>query len=221
MSTHAASAASADRPFLRARLGSLLAVAPLGVWVVGHVWNNLAAFQGAEAWQHAVTDYSHPVAQFAAGLVALVPLALHTVWGLGRLTSARPNNVRYGFYGNLKYLLQRLSALGFLLFVGAHLWLALLRPRVVLGHAEAFENIAGEMHNHTPTLAVYVLGTLGVAFHLANGLQSFAMGWGLAGSRKALRQLEGFVILFFVVLLTMSWAAIYALYAAGQGAPIV
>ena len=66
---------------------------------------------------------------------------------------------------------------------------------------------------------VYLLGTLAVAFHLANGLQTFCMGWGLASSREGLRRLEKYVILAFVLLLAMSWGAIYALWAAGAAAP--
>src|SRR5271169_5183548 len=130
--------------FLRARLGSLVAVVPLGVWCVGHLWNNLSALRGGDEWQRAVTEYPHPVAQAATGILVLLPLAIHVVWGLGRLWSTRPNNGSYAFYGNLKYLLQRLSALGVLLFIGAHLWLAMLKPRMVEGHPEAFADIAHE-----------------------------------------------------------------------------
>src|SRR5262245_56610119 len=98
-----ASTAARDRGFLRARLGSLLAFFPLSVWAVGHLWNNLAAFQGAEAWTQAVTEYRHPVAQLVTGIVVLVPLVIHTVWGLRRMVTSRPNNFRYTTYGNLKY----------------------------------------------------------------------------------------------------------------------
>ena len=40
------------REFLLARLGSLLAFLPLGVWTLGHLWNQLAAYtspQGGES----------------------------------------------------------------------------------------------------------------------------------------------------------------------------
>lgn len=203
------------RTFLRARLGSLLAVVPLGVWTVGHLWNNLAAFQGASAWQSAVTEYGHPFVFFASSLVALLPLVLHTIWGIGRLTTVKPNLVKYKYYGNLKYTLQRLSAIGVLLFLGAHIWLAMLHPRITTGRPEPFADISHEMHHHGPTLAVYVLGTLGVAYHLANGLHSFLMGWGIVSSKRALRQLDAGVIVLFVILLGMSWGVIYALYQAG------
>lgn len=201
--------------FVRSRLGSLLAVLPLSVWTVFHVWNNLSAFRGADAWQHDVTEYAHPIAFLVTSLVALLPLVLHSIWGIGRLFSSRPNNVRYPTFANLKYLLQRLSAIGVLLFLGAHLWLAMLRPRLLQGRAEPFSDIAHEMHHHGPTLVVYVLGTLGVAYHLANGLQTFAMGWGIVTSRRALAKLNLFALLFFLALLAMSWGVLYALWSAG------
>jgi succinate dehydrogenase / fumarate reductase cytochrome b subunit len=212
-------AAESRGAFLRARLASALAIAPLGVWTVGHLWNNLAAFEGASAWQTAVTEYPHPVAEAVTGVLVLLPLAIHTVWGIGRIATSRPNNVRYAKYANLKYVLQRLSALGLLLFLGAHMWLALLKPRLVEGQAETFADISHEMHFHTPTLVVYILGTLAVAYHLANGLQGACMAWGVVTSRAALRRLEGIALVTFAVLLLMAWSAVYALWAAGAYSP--
>jgi succinate dehydrogenase / fumarate reductase cytochrome b subunit len=205
----------ADRAFLRARLGSLLAVLPLGVWTIAHLWHNLSAFRGAAEWERDVTEYPHRVAFFVTSLVALLPLGLHTVWGIGRLFTTRPNVVRYKYYENLKYVVQRLSALGVLAFLGAHVWKAMIEPRALGGHPEEFEHIAHFMRTHMPTLAVYLLGTLAVSYHLANGLHTFAMGWGIASSRRALKKLDVLALLLFVVLLGMSWAVIYALYDAG------
>jgi succinate dehydrogenase / fumarate reductase cytochrome b subunit len=206
----------AAQAFVRGRLASFLAVAPLGLWTLVHLWHNLRAFEGAGAWQTAVTEYPHPVAQLVTLVIVLLPLVLHSAWGIGRLFTSRPNNLRYGTYANLKYLLQRASAIGALLFMGAHLWLAMLEPRLAEGHAETFADISHEMHFHRPTLVVYLLGTLGVAYHLANGLQSFAMGWGLVGTRRAVRKLEWFSVLSFFLLLAMSWGVVYALYSAAS-----
>lgn len=201
--------------FGRSKLASFLAFAPLTIWTVIHVWNNLAVFQGPEAWQASVTSYQHPVSLLITAVVVLLPLALHTAWGIGRLWTSRPNNARYGTFANLKYLLQRLSAIGVLFFLGAHLWLAFIKPRVLEGRPEPFADIAATMHHHLPTLIVYVLGTLGIAYHLGNGLATFAWSWGLASSRKAMAGFEKAGIAFFVVLLAMSWAAIYGLWRAG------
>lgn len=217
MSTIAADAASSPKSssFFRSRLGSALAVVPLGVWTVVHLWNNLAAFRGARAWQAAVTEYPHPAAEFATAFVVLAPLFIHTFWGISRMLVTRPNLLAYGYFANWKFILQRLSALGVLFFLGAHIWLAFLEPRLTQGHPETFVDISREMHHHTPTLVVYLLGTLGVAYHLANGLYTFAMGWGIVSSRRALKRLEGFAFVAFLMLLAMSWGVIYALYEAG------
>lgn len=201
--------------FLQARLASLLAIAPLGVWTFFHLWNNLAAFYGAAAWEASVTGYSSPFAQLFTGCLVLVPLAMHTVWGIGRIFTSQPNNTRYRAYANLKYLLQRVAAVGVLLFLGAHLWLAMLHPRLTVGHGEAFADIAHEMRFNPPTLVVYLLGTLGVTYHLANGLQTAAMGWGIATSKAALKRLEWLTIGTFLLLLTMAWSVIGALWTAG------
>ncbi len=204
------------RSVLQVRMGSLLAVVPLGVWTIAHLWNNLSAFGGAEAWQADVTEYRHPVAFFVSGVVAMLPLVLHMVWGIARLVTAHPNNVKYTSLANVRYLLQRVTAMGVMLFLGAHVWLAMLKPRMTTGRPEPFADIAHEMHHHTPTLVVYLLGTLGVAYHLANGLQTFALGWGVVTSRRALRGLDAGSLLLFLLLLAMSWGVIFALWNAGE-----
>jgi succinate dehydrogenase / fumarate reductase cytochrome b subunit len=218
-SSRVAPSAQARSGFQRARVASFLAVFPLGAWTFFHLWHALFAFEGADAWQKALTTYPHPIAEGLTGVLVLLPLALHTIWGIGRLVTSRPNNVRYRLYSNVKYTLQRLSAVGVLLFLGAHLWLAMLKPRLVEGQAETFADLAQHMHFHMPTLVTYVLGILGVAYHLANGVQTACMGWGVATTERALRRLEWVAMSIFVLLLVMGWGAVYALWAAGS-APV-
>jgi succinate dehydrogenase / fumarate reductase, cytochrome b subunit len=213
-----AAAAKVDSSgFLRARAGSFLAIMPLGVWTIAHLWQNLSAFQGAAAWQASVTEHAHPLAHLFTSIMVLLPLLLHTVWGITRLATVRPNIVKYSFFGNAKYILQRLSAVGLMLFLGAHIYLAMLKPRLLEGHAEPFAHIAHEMHHNVdgPTIIVYLLGTLAVAYHLANGISTFAMGWGLVNGRPGLRRVELLSYGLFLVFLAMGWGSIYALYTAG------
>jgi succinate dehydrogenase / fumarate reductase cytochrome b subunit len=217
MSTHAATATdhSQKTPLLQSRLGSFLAVVPLSIWVVNHLWDNLAAFYGGAAWQTAVTQYKHPYAQALTFIIVMLPLLFHTGWGIVRLFNFRPNNLAYPYYGNVKYIVQRVAAVGVLAFLGAHIWLAFLQPRIIYGGAEPFAAIAYEMRWHLPTIGVYTLGVLGTAYHLANGLQGFAMGWGLLASERSMRRFEPWSIVIFLVLLGMGWGALFALYKAG------
>ena len=205
--------------FWWARIGSLLGILPLGLWTANHVWQNLQARHGAREWERAVTGEPTTVEGLSFSfIVVLLPLVLHTVWGVVRLKDWRPNNVRWGTFSNLRFALQRLSAIGLAGFLGAHVWLAFLRPRFVEGHAEPFEDIAREMHHHGPTLMVYLLGTLGAAFHLGNGVSLFAWKWGFGGE-KATRRAGIAGIVVFVLLLAASWTVVYTLWQAGSHLP--
>ena len=212
--SHAAPAPTRSN-FISERLGSALAIVPLGVWTLNHLWNNLAAFQGGPAWQTAVTEYPHPLAEGITLAVVLLPLAWHTLWGFGRIFQTRPNYPRYGYFANFKFILQRIAGLGLLAFLGAHLWLAFLEPRLVKGRVEPFADIAHEMHFHMPTLIVYILGVLAIAYHLANGLQTALMTWGVAVTKASIRKWELVAWAVFLLMLAMGWGAIYALYVAG------
>ena len=203
------------RDFILARLGSLFAILPLGVWTTVHLFNQLAAYQSPEAWQASVTGHSSPAAMALTFAVVLVPLLWHTVWGIGRMVKSKPS-VRIGWFSNLRYLLQRLSAVGLILFLGAHLYLAWFEPRILVGRPEPFAEISQQMHFHMPTLAVYLLGVLGIAYHLANGLWSFlSMGWGVTISKAGIGWMEKVSLLFFFLLLAVGWAAVYGLYSGG------
>jgi succinate dehydrogenase / fumarate reductase cytochrome b subunit len=216
VSTAAQSRAEAARAsFISDRLGAALSVLPLGVWTMIHLWNNLAAFEGGAAWQAAVTDYPHPLAQGIIWAVVFIPLVWHTVWGLARIGQTRPNYPRYGYFANLKYILQRLSALGLLAFLGAHLWLAFIKPRFIEGQAEPFADISHEMHFHRPTLIVYILGVLAVAYHFGNGLHQALMTWGVVVGKDSLRRWQLLAWVVFVAMLVMGWAAIYRLFQLG------
>jgi succinate dehydrogenase cytochrome b subunit len=203
------------RDFILARLGSFFAFAPLGVWTLAHLWHQLAAYQSPQAWQTEVEHHASEAGAFLTFVVVLIPLVWHTVWGIGRMFKSRPAVANHGF-SNIRYMVQRLSAIGLLLFLGAHLYLAWFEPRFIQGRPEPFEQIAREMHFNTPTLIVYVLGVLAISYHLANGLWSFlSMGWGLAVSKSALSWMEKVSLLFFFVLLAIGWAAVYGLYSGG------
>ena len=108
---------------------------------------------------------------------------------------------------NLKYLLQRVSGLGILLFLGAHVLKARILPATE-GHIESWSGMH-EALSEPLTFAVYALGLLGVSYHLANGLWTASMTWGLSVSPKAQKRAGVFSIAFFLLLLGMSGAALY------------
>ncbi len=204
------------RDFLLARLGSLFALLPVGAWVTVHLWHQLAAYQSPDAWEEAVEGHVNGATTALVFVLVLGPLLWHTIWGMVRMFRSRPAIANRGF-SNLRYLLQRLSALGLLAFLGAHLYLAWFEPRFLRGGPEAFSSISREMRFHTPTLVVYLLGVLGIAYHLANGLWSFmTMGWGATVSKSGIAWMERVSLVVFFVLLAIGLSAVYGLYSGGE-----
>src|SRR5690242_7458767 len=88
----APAARTTARSFLVSRLGSLLALLPLGVWTAHHLWNNLAAFSGGNVWEARVTGHSSSASAALVMACVLVPLLWHTVWGIGRMFRTRGSN---------------------------------------------------------------------------------------------------------------------------------
>jgi succinate dehydrogenase / fumarate reductase cytochrome b subunit len=208
----------AARGFLLSRLGSLFSILPLGVWTLFHLWNNLASYSGPRAWQQEVTEHSSEASSLLVSLFVLIPLFWHMIWGIMRMGRSRPE-LGIGWFSNVRYIVQRLSALGLLGFLGAHLYLAWFSPRFLEHHPESFRDIAAHMHHHLPTTIVYALGILAVAYHLANGLWSFAMGWGLTVSRASQNWMQTVMLILFVIFLAIGWGAEYGLYSAGASFP--
>jgi succinate dehydrogenase / fumarate reductase cytochrome b subunit len=209
------------RDFLLARLGSLFAFLPVGAWVTVHLWHQLAAYESPDAWEEAVEGHVNGATTALVFVLVLGPLLWHTVWGIVRMLRSRPavgnTTVKSTAFNNLRYLLQRLSAVGLLAFLGAHLYLAWFEPRFLHGGPEPFSSISREMRFHTPTLVVYLLGVLGIAYHLANGLWSFmTMGWGVTVSKSGIAWMERVALAVFFVLLAIGLSAVYGLYSGGE-----
>lgn len=205
------------RRWVLERLGSFIGIAPLGVWTTVHLWNNLSAFAGPLAWSDAVTHHENLAGGYAGFVAVLTFLIWHAVWGLQRLLTARPNASPY--LGNWRYWLQRLSGIGLLLFLGAHIFLAKLQPLFETGRPEPFADLAAHMAHNPPTLAVYLLGVLGIAYHLGNGVSNFLFSFGLVSSQRGLRSATWVSALLFGALAAVGLAAIYAVFVAGQPYP--
>ena len=189
---------------------TLFGLVPLGVYVFLHLWTNLYSLAGADAFNAALErSRANPAFLFLEVFGLGIPLVVHTVLGFVEIGRGRPNNVRYGFLDNLRYLLQRVSAIGLALFIGAHVYKARLAPDpqyAVNGH----ESFAGMREGLTEpiTFIIYVLGMLGIAYHLANGLQTAATRLGLVvsdGGRKRMTWVSAGVM---VLLLGMSGLSI-------------
>ncbi len=205
------------RAHLRAAIGSFVGLVPLGIWTTVHLWNNLAAFGGARQWERSVTFHQNPLTDYAGFWALAIFIVWHAFWGIRRTKRGQPNG--YPYLGNARWWLQRITAIGLLLFLGAHIWLAKLHPRLVTQQAESFNDLAAHMAHHAPTLIVYLLGIAAIAYHLGNGLWNFAFGFGIVTSQRGMKCATWVTGLVVVALLAVGWLAVFALWHAGQPLP--
>lgn len=191
------------------RAMSFLGLVPLGIYTIAHLWTNLSSLGGPCLFDAALlASRRHPAFLILEILLGLAIL-LHVVVGVRLMLNWRPSQRNTKSLHGLKFLLQRLSGIGLLLFLVAHIINARIMP-VLKGRGH--EDFFGMRHafQHDPaTLPVYILGLLGISFHLANGLWTFLLTWGITVTPSAQRKSQWISILFFVALLVMSGLVLY------------
>lgn len=188
---------------------SFLGVFPLGIYVVLHLWTNLSSLGGPTAFNNALQGSRHHPAFLFLELLLGLAILLHLFVGIRLILRWRPNLIRVPTFSNLQFTLQRLSGLGLALFLVAHVINARLAPA---WDGRGMENFCGMRHvfyHDKLTLPVYILGLLGISFHLANGFWTFCLTWGLTPTVRAQRLMRWLSIIFFMTLLALSGLVLY------------
>lgn len=203
------------RSYLLNKLFSLFGII-LGVYAVIHLYGNLTAIQGPEAFnEHLVRARQGALTGPILILLIWLPILFHGIYGMMKLKQARPNNVRFNYWENLKYITQRLSGIGIFLFIPAHMIKSKIIPTYIDGVPADFNHMV-EGFAEPLTVIVYLLGTLGVAYHVAQGLWQFCIGWGITTTQKAMNRVQIASILLFFALLSMAYTTIFVLVQAGR-----
>lgn len=196
------------RAYWYGKLFSLFGLVPLGIYVILHLYHNLQSLGGEAGYNQFLNEsHSTPLYVPLAVIGIWIPIAFHGLYGLFAMKKSRPNLGRFRYFENLKYILQRLSGIGLLLFIPAHVFKTRIEPML-----ENFNLDFKHMHeglSEPLTLTVYALGVLGVAYHLSNGVWQFAIGWGLTRSEAGMKRMQMLTMVLFVVLLAMGYGAIW------------
>lgn len=226
MATQAKPATLDQTSFLLRRLHSLSGVAPIGIFLLYHMYFALYAWQGAAVYNAKMADLR--ATPNAYGYLAFemlfiyIPILFHGIYGLFITKDARINLNQYRLFGNLTYLLQRLSGVGLLLFIAAHVWNARLMP-MIAGSTKVWEHVhEGFSYAHSGmmsfvTISVYILGTAGAAFHLANGLWLFAIRWGLVTGETKMKTFRVWCLGFYGLLQVWVLVAMAGFMFGGKG----
>lgn len=195
--------------FMR-KLHSLTGVAPIGGFLVFHLWENFSAMGGAAAYNETAAHIAAIGNIPALGIVLLpllelgviiLPLYFHALYGLYIMVDSR-NKVgnwgNYGYFRNYMFWLQRFSGVITLLFVTWHLWEFRLQKTLGVVDQISFDMVRHSLSNPV-NFWFYVIGVLAAVFHFANGLWSFSIVWGITVGPKAQRVMSWVTMAIFVV----------------------
>lgn len=189
-----------ERHFWLRRLHSLSGIVPVGGFLAFHLYENYSATLGAAAYNRMTRSLQET--RFALALeiaVILIPLLFHGVYGLFITGTARPNVVTNRYVRNWMYFLQRVTGVILFAFVIFHLWTT--RFVDIRNHEEVdlFRLMESSVAN--PWIyAFYVLGIVSATFHLANGIWSFSIVWGLTVGPRAQQRMMWVSAAVFIVL---------------------
>ncbi|MEQ9454531.1 MAG: hypothetical protein RLN76_08060 [Phycisphaeraceae bacterium] len=209
--------------FLLRRLHSLSGIVPIGMFLMFHLFTNMQMAVkplGLSEWFLHEDAFQHEVEWIHGTIPALVLVEIFGLWlpiafhaGLGIVyTFTGTNNVKhYRYYGNVRYVIQRVTGMVALLFVFLHV--ATLRwgwdifgwytPFYVSGYTAdgtevplASASLALALQgglDHNIVLAVlvsalYIVGAYSAVFHWANGLWTSAITWGATTTESAMRR---------------------------------
>lgn len=198
-----------NREFIMRRLHSLLGVIPIGLFLTQHLIVNHFATQGVEAFNQAAHFMANlPFVIFLEIFVIYLPLMYHAFYGLYIAFTAKNNPGHYSYMRNILFVAQRYTGIFLVVFIAWHVFET--RFQVAIGAAEADFSMMENILSNPFMFVFYVLGVLSATFHLANGLWSFFVTWGITVSEKSQRYSTYFTLLVFIVLSIIGIRALFA-----------
>jgi len=189
-----------DRQFWLRRLHSLSGIVPIGGFLAFHLFENYQATRGADAYNEMTRKLQTlPFAVAAEILIIAVPLLFHGIYGLFVTGTASPNPISNKYFRNFMYTLQRVTGVIVFAFILFHYW----TTRLVQLHDHESLNLFNQVQAAVANpwiYAFYIAGILSATFHLANGIWSFSIVWGLTVGPQAQRRMMYISFAVFVAL---------------------
>lgn len=208
--------------FLIRRLHSLSGLVPVGLFMCVHLTTNSSILMSSQKFQQLVYQIHSlgpllPVVEWA---FIFLPLIFHAVVGV-MIARSGISNSNYSHSGNYRYVLQRATGMIAFVYIFYHVfhmhgwfhaewWLeTVVKP---LGGAKfkpySGPSTAAAALQNPIILIVYAVGVLSCVFHLANGLWTMGITWGLWVSPAAQKRANYLAIAVGGVLSVISMGAL-------------
>lgn len=191
----------AQHEFLIRRLHSLTGLVPVGAYMVVHLLTNASVLDSPETFQRSVYMIHSlgailPIVEW--GFIFL-PLLFHTVLGFVIIAGGVPNTTAYPYEPNVRYTLQRVSGMIAAVFIVWHVfhmhgwfhtewWLTNVAHPLSGGQFAPYNasSTASEaLRGSILVMALYAVGIVACVYHLANGIWTAGITWGVLVSPTA------------------------------------
>lgn len=189
---------SAKSNFLIRRVHSLLGIIPIGIFICVHFCLNSSVFlNGFSTYEITIAGMkSIPLIVLAELIIIAVPILFHGIYGIWIVYLAKNNALKFNYYRNWMFYLQRITAVITLIFVLVHVYtlrLAQHEPAAVINTLVS--------HLQNPLYFVlYIIGVLAAMFHFANGFFTFLISWGITIGEHSQNVFSRISALVFVAL---------------------
>lgn len=159
-----------------------------------HLLTNATA-AGSEAMFQRMVYQIHslgPLLPVVEWVFIFLPILFHAIYGVVIMQSGQANTGSYRYLGNVRYALQRATGMIAFLFIVWHVfhmhgwfhadwWLSAIKPYAggQFKPYSASSTAASAMQQNVVFPILYMVGVLSCVFHLANGLWTAGITWGL------------------------------------------
>lgn len=200
--------------FLVRRLHSLCGIVPVGAFLCVHLSVNASILAGPQAFQFAV-DQIHlldklGILKAVEVTFIFIPITFHALVGMVIWFSGKPNVKAYQYGGNVRYLLQRWTGVVTFAFIVTHLWHI---HWIIPGGTEFDPHAAAETTVRAMSAVwtgpVYVVGVVCAVYHLANGIWTFLITWGITIGPKSQKRSAVVCGMIGIVLGVLGLASLY------------
>ena len=213
----------ARHEFLIRRLHSLSGLIPVGAYMCIHLLTNASTLDSSATFQRAVYQIHSlgsilPVVEW---VFIFIQILFHAIIGVVIIRGGLPNYGSYKYTSNLRYTLQRATGMIAFVFIMWHVFqmhgwfhFETWRENVAepLGGAQfAPYNAASSLGAAMRGVAVpllYAIGVLSCVFHLANGIWTMGITWGVWVSPAAQKRADRLCAAFGVALAVVGLSAI-------------
>lgn len=218
--------------FLIRRLHSLSGLIPVGAYMVVHLLTNASVINGPASFQKNVYMI-HSLGKLlpmVEWVFIFLPIIFHAVIGFVIIGGGLQNTGNYPLRNNIRYMLQRVTGGIAFLFIFWHVfhmhgwfhtaWWTENVAKPFGGHMFSPFNAAstaGVALQPTIVAVLYTIGILASVYHLANGIWTMGITWGVWISPAAQRRASVACLIFGLALAAVGLTALGGMRDYGHG----